>query len=108
MWKVAEGSMSSTIATVDTFSKAIDGARARMVGHGPDVSAARRRRGVSRGRARRVRRAWAARPAQPRHARGLPDRRAVPDVPRARAHPDGRRDGALQRLARADRRLVLR
>src|ERR1700749_680376 len=31
MWNVAGGSMSSTIATLDTFSKAIDGARTRMV-----------------------------------------------------------------------------
>src|SRR5476649_376191 len=102
MWKVAGGSMASTIATVDTFSKAIDGARARMVRYGQDVSAAGRRGGVPGRHPRRVRRPRPARTADPGDAGGVPDRRPVPHVPRAGA--DSRRGdhGPHERLARAD------
>src|SRR5580765_7701089 len=100
--------MPSTIATVDTFTKAIDGPRTRMVGYGQDVPAAGRGGRVSGGRSRRVRRPWPARPAVAGDARGVPDRRAVPHVPRAGADPRGRHHGPPERLADSDRRLVLR
>src|SRR5450755_1139877 len=107
MWNVAGGSMSSTIATVDTFSKAIDGPRSRMVRYGQNVSAAGRRGGISGGRDRGVRRPWAAGPAHARDARRLPDRRAVPHVSRAGADPGGGSHGPHERLACPDGRLVL-
>src|SRR6476646_1013211 len=107
MWKVAGGSMSSTIATVDTFSKGIDGARTRMVGYGQDIPAARRRGGVPGGGARRLRRPRAPRPPVAGDAGGVPDRRAVSHVARAGADSGVGDHGPDERLADSDRGLVL-
>src|SRR4026209_314097 len=100
--------MGSTIATVDTFSKAIDGARARMVRYGPDVSPARGGRRLSRGHARRLWRPRAARPPVPGDDGGVPDRGAVPHGARPGADPRVGDHGKDERLADSDRRLVLR
>src|SRR5438445_13226835 len=99
MWNVAGGSMGSTIATVVILSMAIDGARARMVGHGPKFSAAGRGRRLSRRGAGRVRSPRSAGTPLPGDAGRLRDRRAVSHVPPARAAARVARHDPGERLA---------